>query len=53
MKAGDIASEENLTTLRPNEGIPAERYFDVLGMKLEKDKKAFESISWGDFEGKF
>lgn len=53
MKAGDIATAENLTTLRPNEGIPAERYFDVLGQELVRDKRAFERLSWGDFKGQF
>tara|TARA_Y100000994_G_scaffold127711_1_gene104869 strand:- start:1034 stop:2050 length:1017 start_codon:yes stop_codon:yes gene_type:complete len=47
---GDIASIENLTTLRPNKGIDAREYNDVLGRKLLVNKKAFESISWDDFE---
>lgn len=53
MKAGEVASEENLTTLRPCEGIPANRYFDVLGQQLVNDKTAFQRLSWGDFEGAF
>lgn len=48
--AGDIANTENLTTLRPNKGIDAREYSQVLGKKLLVDKKAFESISWADFE---
>ena len=53
MKAGEVANEENLTTLRPCEGIPATRYFDVIGQTLIKDKSAFQRLSWGDFEGAF
>lgn len=52
MRAGDVATEENLTTLRPCEGIPANRYFDVLGQRLIRDKSAFERLSWGDFASK-
>ena len=53
MRAGDIATEQNLTTLRPNEGIPATRFFDVIGKRLIRGKKALEPLSWGDFEGQF
>ena len=48
--AGDIVTAQNLTTLRPNKGIDAREYSKVLGRKLLVDKKAFESISWDDFE---
>jgi N-acetylneuraminate synthase/N,N'-diacetyllegionaminate synthase len=52
MQAGEVAAEENLTTLRPNEGIDARHYFSVLGKKLVRDKRAFERLRWDDFEGK-
>ncbi|MCA9496377.1 MAG: N-acetylneuraminate synthase family protein [Nanoarchaeota archaeon] len=50
VKAGTVASEENLITLRPNEGIDARRYYDVLGKTLKVDKKAHEKLSWEDFD---
>lgn len=53
MNAGEVATEDNLTTLRPSEGIPANRYFDVIGMRLAHPKRALEPVSWGDFEGAF
>jgi len=49
MRAGDTADENNLTTLRPNLGIGAQHYFEVLGKKLKSDKQAFEKLSWTDF----
>jgi len=49
MRAGDVADENNLTTLRPNSGIGAQYYFEVLGKKLKSDKRAFEKLSWTDF----
>lgn len=51
MKAGEVASEENLTTLRPNEGIDARHYYTVLGKRLIRDKLACERLRWDDFEG--
>ena len=49
-KAGEIASLENLTTLRPNKGIDSRDYKRVIGKKLLVDKLAYQSISWEDFE---
>ncbi|QEF99643.1 N,N'-diacetyllegionaminic acid synthase [Stieleria maiorica] len=51
MCAGDVASLDNLTTLRPHEGIDARNYFDLIGKKLVRDIKAFERLRWDDFEG--
>lgn len=48
--AGTILTKENLTTLRPNVGIDARKYYDVLGKRLKKDKKAFEVVYEGDLE---
>ncbi len=50
VSVGDIVTENNLTTLRPNEGIDAREYFNLIGKKLKVDKKAFEKLSWDDFE---
>lgn len=49
VRAGDAATEENLTTLRPAEGIPASDFFAVLGKTLARDKAAYERLSWLDF----
>jgi N,N'-diacetyllegionaminate synthase len=51
MQAGEVAAEDNLTTLRPYEGIDARRYFDLLGKKLVRDKLAFQRLCWDDFQG--
>jgi N,N'-diacetyllegionaminate synthase len=50
LKKGDIISSENLTTLRPCKGIDARDFEKIIGSKLLKDKKAFVSLSWSDFE---
>jgi len=47
---GDLITEENLTTLRPNKGIDSRDYFKLLGKKLTVNKKAFEAIFWDDIE---
>ena len=49
-KSGDIITEDNLTTLRPNKGIDSRDYFKLLGKKLVVNKKAFEAIFWDDLE---
>ncbi len=47
---GDLITEENLTTLRPNKGIDSRDYFKLLDKKLLVNKKAFEAIYWEDVE---
>ena len=49
-KLGDLITEDNLTTLRPNKGIDSRDYFKLLGKKLAVNKKAFEAIYWDDVE---
>tara|TARA_Y100001935_G_scaffold23441_1_gene17012 strand:+ start:374 stop:1384 length:1011 start_codon:yes stop_codon:yes gene_type:complete len=49
-KSGEIITQENLTTLRPNKGIDSRDYFKLLGKKLLINKKAFEAIYWDDIE---
>jgi N-acetylneuraminate synthase/N,N'-diacetyllegionaminate synthase len=49
-KMGTVLSQENMTTLRPNVGIDAKNYYTLIGKKLKKDRKAFESLSYEDFE---
>jgi len=48
--AGTVATEENLTTLRPCVGIDAREYYAVLGKRLLVDKRCYERIEWEDFE---
>lgn len=48
--AGTVATEANLTTLRPCVGIDARRYGEVLGRRVVAAKKAHEPLSWDDFE---
>lgn len=50
VRAGDVATEDNLTTLRPCHGISATDYFRVLGRRLRRDKPAFVALSWDDFD---
>lgn len=47
---GTIISEEMLTTLRPNVGIDARKYFSIIGKTLRVDKKGTEALSESDFE---
>lgn len=37
IKAGEIFSEENLTVLRPNHGIDARNYYELIGKKSKTD----------------
>lgn len=48
LSAGTILTEDLLTILRPNHGIDARHYYDLIGRKLKKDKKAFEKLDWQD-----
>ena len=50
MNKGDIVTEDNLTTLRPNKGIDAREYFSLIGKILTVNKKAFEHLSYTDFK---
>lgn len=48
--AGTLLTSEILTTLRPNKGLDARMYFDVIGRTLAKDKAAFEAFSEEDLK---
>ena len=50
MVPGDIISKDNMTTLRPNKGVDARKYFDLLGKKVIKNIKAGHSFSEDDLE---
>jgi N,N'-diacetyllegionaminate synthase len=49
-KKGTKLAKAMLITLRPNVGIDARKFYDVLGKKLKKDKKALEAIFEEDLE---
>jgi len=49
-KKGDLVSFENLTTLRPCQGIDSREYSSLIGRILKVDKKAFHALSMDDFE---
>lgn len=50
MEKDEVISIENLTTLRPNKGVDARKYFDLIGKKVLRDIKAGHSFSEEDIE---
>jgi len=48
LKAGDEISEDKLVSLRPNNGIDARMFENILGKKLAKDIRAFEAFNEDD-----
>ena len=50
MSPGQVITEENLTTLRPNRGIDARNYFDLIGKKLLRPVAAFHALSNDDID---
>jgi len=46
LKKGTILNEGHLTVLRPNHGIDARQFDEVLGKKLKADVKALQRLSW-------
>ncbi len=50
IKKGEALSENNLTVLRPNHGIDARNYFNILGKKAKRDLSEFEKLEWDDIE---
>lgn len=49
---GSIFTEDNLTVLRPNNGIDARRYYDLLGETSDKDLEYHSKLSENDFQVK-
>lgn len=47
---GHVISAEDLISLRPSVGIPANKFFDIVGKKLKIDKDQLEKFSETDFE---
>lgn len=50
IKAGEVMSEENLTVLRPNHGIDAREFGQLLGKKAIEDLAQHQKLSWELFE---
>ncbi len=50
IKQGERFTIDNLTILRPNSGIDARYYFDILGKVCCRDIKRHESLSWTDIK---
>jgi len=48
LNKGETLTEENLTVLRPNHGIDARNYFDILGKKVNRSISKYERIDWDD-----
>lgn len=46
LPAGAVLTEQNLTTLRPNHGIDAREFDQLIGRKLKKEVKAFQKLEW-------
>jgi len=51
LSKGSIISVDDLVYLRPNKGIEACHYLDVIGKHLINDKKRGELLTWDDFLG--
>lgn len=50
LKKGTILTEENLTVLRPNHGIDARDFYNVVGKKLKIDVKEHQKLTWDILE---
>ncbi|MCL6089408.1 MAG: N-acetylneuraminate synthase [Candidatus Marsarchaeota archaeon] len=50
LKKGVVLKAEDLTTKRPMSGIPAERFFEVLGRRLRYDVGAGQALRESDLE---
>lgn len=50
LKKGEEFTEENTTVLRPNHGIDARFYYDVLGKKAKEDILKHQKLSWDIIE---
>jgi sialic acid synthase SpsE len=44
LDAGEVLTEENLTVLRPADGIPASRFYEVLGRRTARPVKRFHVL---------
>ncbi len=50
IKAGDVLTSENLTLLRPGDGIGAIHWEAVMGKKAKRDISSGVKLTWEDFD---
>jgi len=50
LAAGTILTRDDLTVLRPDHGIDARDYDQVIGRALLRDVKAYQKLDWTDFD---
>ena len=50
IEAGEVFSEENLTVLRPNHGIDARSFAEVLGIKSKYPLIKGQKLNWDDLD---
>ncbi|GGG38968.1 hypothetical protein GCM10011414_05370 [Croceivirga lutea] len=50
LKKGTVITEKDITVLRPNHGIDAREYDNLLGKKLRVDVKEHQKLSWELFD---
>ncbi|WP_127136071.1 N-acetylneuraminate synthase family protein [Flagellimonas oceanensis] len=50
LKKGTVIKEEDITVLRPNHGIDAREYYNLIGKKLVRDVLEHQKLSWDLFE---
>lgn len=50
LKKGTVLDESNLWTMRPANGISPLYFDEIVGKKLNKNKKRFEPIKWSDLD---
>ena len=50
INAGEMLTEENLTVLRPNHGIDAREYFNLIGKKAKVKLEKHQKLDWSLFE---
>ncbi len=46
IKKGEVLAEDNITVLRPNNGISAVDYYKLLGKKVNKNLNKHEKLEW-------
>jgi N,N'-diacetyllegionaminate synthase len=49
LSAGTVVTDDDLTTLRPNHGIDARDYDQLIGRILHRDVRAYHRLDWIDF----
>jgi N,N'-diacetyllegionaminate synthase len=48
LKSGDVLSLDDISAIRPETSIPANKIDQVIGKSINKDIKAMTQIQWGD-----